>query len=75
MQEALVVFILEFLFCSMEAFCICFSTKFVRHESHGHTYAVHIISKDSKWKRSSKSDFKILINVEFYCKDRKYNTM
>ena len=50
MQEALVVFILECLFCSMEAFCICFSTKIVRHESHGHTYAADIISTDSKWK-------------------------
>ena len=64
MQEALVVFILECLFCSMEAFCICFSTKFVRHESHGHTYAADIISTDLRWNRSSKSDFKILINVE-----------
>ena len=50
MQEALVVFILECLFCSMEAFSICFSTKFVSHESHGHTYAADIISTDSKWK-------------------------
>ena len=64
MQEALVVFILECLFCSMEAFCICFSTKIVRHESHGHTYAADIISTDSKWKGSFKNNAVILINVE-----------
>ena len=41
-----------------------FFTKIVRHESHGHTYAANIISTDSKWKGSCKSNFEILINVE-----------
>ena len=68
MQEALVVFILKCLFHSMEAFCICFSTKFVRHESHGHSYAADIISTDSKWKGSRKT-IEVYCNTKFYYKD------
>ena len=44
-----------------------FFYEFVRHESHGHTYAADIISTDSKWKGSCKSIPEILINVEVYC--------